>query len=79
MGVAIATAAPKTCAWREIPTAYVVCGEDRAVPVAAQDMLVRMVRDQGVEVEEVRLDGCSHSPFLSMPKRLAGVVKGIVC
>ena len=47
-------------AWRGIPSSYVVCTEDRAVPVAVQ----RALAERATAVVEW---DTSHSPFLSRP------------
>ncbi|KAL7937858.1 hypothetical protein V8C35DRAFT_290112 [Trichoderma chlorosporum] len=54
--------------------AYVRCVQDGALPIAAQDGLVAQ---SGVEWIIKSLES-SHSPFLSMPDELAGVVAEIV-
>lgn len=57
--------------WRQVPTTYVVCTEDRSVPVGVQ----RRWAEQATHVVELP---SSHSPALSMPGRLAGVIAGTV-
>jgi pimeloyl-ACP methyl ester carboxylesterase len=59
-------------AWPEVPVASIVCRADRAVNIewaraAARDRL---------GVEAVELDG-GHSPFLTRPAELAGVLGSI--
>ena len=53
--------------WREIPSTYVVCTEDRAVPVEVQR---RWAAQATYEVELP----ASHSPALSMPDRVAAII-----
>jgi len=61
-------AAPQTAAaWRKHHSVYVVCERDQAIPPAAQDAMA--ARADVVE----RLDR-SHSPFLSAPVELVGVM-----
>jgi pimeloyl-ACP methyl ester carboxylesterase len=55
-------------AWRTIPSTYVVCEQDAAIPVAAQELMAE--RSGRV----LRMPG-SHSPFLSRPEQLAGVLR----
>jgi pimeloyl-ACP methyl ester carboxylesterase len=63
-----AFAAPQTAAaWREHPSIYVVSEQDQAIPPAAQEAMA--ARADVVE----RLNR-SHSPFLSAPEELAGVM-----
>jgi hypothetical protein len=47
-------------AWRVKPATYVVCTEDRAVPVALQ-------QSNAARVGDVREMPTSHSPFVSQP------------
>ncbi len=54
-------------AWSEIPTTYVICERDNAIPVFAQEAM--STRAGRVE----RLDA-SHSPFVSRPDELAEII-----
>ena len=58
-------------AWREKPASYVVCTDDRALPVALQ-------RSCAARVGTVREMPTSHSPFLSRPGDLAQLLAEIV-
>lgn len=51
-------------AWRTTPSTYVVCSEDRAIAPSLQRFLARRC------THTIELPA-SHSPFLSMPERLA--------
>jgi pimeloyl-ACP methyl ester carboxylesterase len=62
---------------REVRSTYISCTEDRVIPIEVQTAMVAAVRSSGVSIEEVSLPA-SHSPFLSMPDRLADIVEGIV-
>ena len=57
-------------AWREVASTYVLCEQDRAIPPPAQEAMAQ--RTGTVH----RLDS-SHSPFLSMPERLAGIIESV--
>lgn len=57
--------------WRYVSLTYVVCEQDKTLPAAAQEMLVKSVP---IELEVVRLRA-GHSPFLSMPENIAEVIK----
>lgn len=57
-------------AWREVPSTYVVCEADRAIPPFAQELMAQRAGDV------VRLpDG--HSPFLSSPAALGRVLRDV--
>ena len=58
---------PRGVAWREKPSTYVVCVEDRATPPEAQREYAKRT-DSIVEVPT------GHHPFLSHPKLLARVL-----
>lgn len=58
-------------AWREVPSTYVVCDADAAIPPAAQELLAQ--RAGAV----VHLDS-GHSPMLSQPAELAAVVRPLL-
>jgi pimeloyl-ACP methyl ester carboxylesterase len=59
--------APRAVAWREKPSTYVVCAEDRATPPEAQRRFARKA-DRAVELPT------GHHPMLSHPELLARVL-----
>jgi len=64
MSLAAMGGVPRAVAWRERPSTYVVCTDDRAIPVALQQSCAARIGDV-VELPT------SHSPFLSRPDDLA--------
>ena len=70
MSVAAMAGASRGAAWREKPASYIVCTDDRAIPVALQRACTQRVGDDVVEMPT------SHSPFLSRPDELAHVLAG---
>lgn len=54
-------------AWREIPTTYVVCDLDAAIPAAAQEKMA-------AHADDVVHLSSAHSPFLSRPGELVAVL-----
>jgi pimeloyl-ACP methyl ester carboxylesterase len=61
----------RAVAWRDVPTTYVICERDNAIPVPAQEML------SGRAGNVARLDA-SHSPFLSRPDEVVGIIRGVL-
>jgi pimeloyl-ACP methyl ester carboxylesterase len=57
-------------AWKHTPSTYVVCADDRAISPSLQRFLAQRCTD----VIEL---AASHSPFLSMPDRLANELEAI--
>jgi pimeloyl-ACP methyl ester carboxylesterase len=55
-------------AWRTVPSTYILCREDRAIPAALQAVLAKRCNSV------VELDA-SHSPFLSMPEAVADILE----
>lgn len=55
--------------WHNIPSTYVICERDSAIPPTAQE---GMARRRAHRIE--RLD-TSHSPFLSQPSRVADLLR----
>lgn len=55
-------------AWKTVPSTYVICDEDRALPPVVQELLARRAS------RVVRLPS-SHAPFLSMPGQVAELVR----
>jgi pimeloyl-ACP methyl ester carboxylesterase len=60
-------AAPRAVAWRERPSTFVVCTEDRALPPALQ-------RSCAARVGNIVEMPTSHSPFLSRPELVADLL-----
>jgi pimeloyl-ACP methyl ester carboxylesterase len=60
MSLAAMTGTPNAVAWRGKPCTYVVCTDDRALPVALQ-------RSSAARVGNTIEIPTSHSPFLSRP------------
>lgn len=58
------------CAWRTIPSTYIVCGADRVIPPQLQ----RLMAAHATEVREL---AASHSPMLSRPADLAAMLADI--
>ncbi|MGP4045989.1 alpha/beta fold hydrolase [Streptomyces sp. 2A115] len=65
--------------WGSIPRTYVLCTRDNTIPVALQRLFVTQADHACPQnrTHVVRLES-AHSPFLSMPDRLAEVIAGLV-
>ncbi len=57
-------------AWREVPSTFVVCTEDRAIPVAHQ-------RAHAAKATRTVELACGHHPFLSQPEALAQIIADV--
>jgi pimeloyl-ACP methyl ester carboxylesterase len=55
-------------AWKSIPSTYIVCEDDNAIPAAAQEVMAERADD----VQRLK---SSHSPFLSQRAALAQVIR----
>jgi|SRR5271166_718795 len=55
-------------AWKVVPSTYVVCDGDNAIPVAAQELFAK-------RADDVQRLPTSHSPFLSRPAALARLIR----
>ncbi|KAH8713207.1 hypothetical protein HC256_006373 [Beauveria bassiana] len=64
-------------AWRTIPLSYIFCENDEAVPLSLQKMMVGRVESDGISVKQYSL-AASHSPFLSMPDKVADIVEEVI-
>lgn len=58
-------------AWKYIPSTYLVCENDHAMPLQAQEM---MIGQPGASFTVERCSA-SHSPFLSMPDFTVDVIR----
>jgi hypothetical protein len=59
-------------AWRRVPVTFVKTLKDFAVPVAAQDIMLERIREEGVVVRVEEFD-THHSPWVSMPEEVVRV------
>jgi pimeloyl-ACP methyl ester carboxylesterase len=71
MSLAAMVGSAQTAAWREKPSNYILCTDDRVVPVALQRSAAARV-DRVVEIRS------SHSPFLSRPDEVARILAQVV-
>jgi pimeloyl-ACP methyl ester carboxylesterase len=55
-------------AWKFIPSTYVICEADNAIPVATQERIAR-------RADDIQRLNTSHSPFLSQPAALARLIR----
>ncbi|KUM64625.1 hypothetical protein ACN42_g2439 [Penicillium freii] len=60
--------------WRDIPCSYIICEQDRALLPAIQQFFASKMGGP----DTTHHLPSSHSPFLSMPDRLVGVLEEIV-
>jgi hypothetical protein len=63
-----------TCAWRTIPSVYLICEDDRALPTKIQEEMVKACRGQGAPMEVERIFS-SHSPFISKPDEVVSTLR----
>ncbi|KAJ5684115.1 uncharacterized protein N7477_000460 [Penicillium maclennaniae] len=77
---AAATGRVNGAPWRDLPTTYVYCTKDMAVPWPVQKMMVDdAVASADGEVEFVTEDlDSGHCPFLSRPDELVRIVKRVL-
>jgi pimeloyl-ACP methyl ester carboxylesterase len=55
-------------AWKTIPSTYVICELDNAIPVFAQDLMAQ-------RADDVQRLHTSHTPFLSQPAAVADLIR----
>ena len=65
--VAAITTPQTAAAWQSVPSTYVICEQDRAVPPPVQEAMSARART-------VRRVPSSHSPFLSRPDDVADII-----
>ncbi|WP_097983555.1 alpha/beta hydrolase [Streptomyces sp. f150] len=62
---------PHHHSWKDTPSTYVICGQDRAIDPALQ-------RTMASRCTEVREWGTGHSPFVGQPDLLAGLLRELL-
>jgi pimeloyl-ACP methyl ester carboxylesterase len=60
----------RSVAWRDVPSTYVICDQDSAIPVPAQEAMSARAGTTH------RLDS-DHSPFLTDPDAVADLVRAV--
>ncbi|KAL2850399.1 alpha/beta-hydrolase [Aspergillus pseudodeflectus] len=60
-------------AWRHVPSTYLYCLRDEAIPLSVQKMMVEEVA-KGIEIHTHVVDA-SHSPFFTEPGHVADAIK----
>ena len=64
----------KSAAWRTIPSTYLICDDDRAIPNFVQEGMVKVCQDAGASMVTERIF-TGHSPFLVKPDETAAFVR----
>jgi pimeloyl-ACP methyl ester carboxylesterase len=62
---------PDSPAWQVLPSTYIVCTDDRILSQSAQERMAENA-DSTIRIES------DHSPFLSCPRKLGGVLNKII-
>jgi pimeloyl-ACP methyl ester carboxylesterase len=62
--------------WKAIPSSYLICEQDLAIPVPIQEMMINGAKEKGARVEVSRLD-TGHSPYLTMPKETVAWIRTV--
>jgi pimeloyl-ACP methyl ester carboxylesterase len=62
------TPTTSTPAWKNTPTTYAVCTDDRAISPDRQQFMARRATSDVIELPT------SHSPFLSQPQQVAAII-----
>jgi pimeloyl-ACP methyl ester carboxylesterase len=64
----------RSAAWRKIPTSYLVCEDDRAIPMEGQEAMIARIKEEGGDIEVERLF-VSHSPYVAKPEETAAFLE----
>ncbi|KAI4104015.1 MAG: hypothetical protein L6R37_003497 [Teloschistes peruensis] len=60
------------CGWKEVPSVYLICEGDQAIPAAVQ---LQMAESAGSKIERC---SAGHMVILSMPEKAAAVIEAAV-
>lgn len=78
MGMAVEPTTLTRDGWGSVLRTYIICSDDHAMPPAAQERFIREADDAfGENLTGVETIAASHSPFLSMPEKLASILTGL--
>lgn len=66
----------KYAAWKDVPSTYLYCTKDNAIPMEVQKMMVEewAGKQYGVKIRTETVEA-SHSPFYSVPDALTGAIR----
>ncbi|OAP61744.1 hypothetical protein AYL99_03947 [Fonsecaea erecta] len=60
--------------WKYVPSTYLLCEKDEAIPIDAQKGMVEGAQKAGAQMK-VETVNASHSPFLSVPQEVARSIR----
>jgi pimeloyl-ACP methyl ester carboxylesterase len=60
--------------WQYVPSTYLLCEKDEAIPIQAQKGMVEGAQQAGADMKVETVDA-SHSPFMSMPEEVARSIR----
>ncbi|KIW98634.1 uncharacterized protein Z519_00295 [Cladophialophora bantiana CBS 173.52] len=60
--------------WKYVPSTYLLCEKDEAIPPHAQRGMVEGAQKAGAQMRVETMDA-SHSPFMSMPREMARSIR----
>ncbi|KAF4951169.1 hypothetical protein FGADI_7659 [Fusarium gaditjirri] len=62
--------------WRQVPTTYIYCSLDSAIPIHVQKIMVeKTANGVGINTEEIN---AGHSPFINVPNAVASCIQKII-
>lgn len=61
-------------AWQHVPSTYLLCEKDEAIPLHAQKGMVEQAQKAGADMKIDTVDA-SHSPFLSVPGEMVRSIR----
>lgn len=67
----------KYAAYVDVPSTFIFCTEDQAIPLAVQEMMVAGAEQQGAKFGRTTIEGASHSPMLSRPGEVFEAIKKV--
>ena len=61
-------------AYVNIPAAYLLCEDDRAIPLFVQELMVEKARGKGASFETEKIK-TAHTPWLVVPDQVAAYIR----
>ncbi|CZT01534.1 uncharacterized protein RCO7_02122 [Rhynchosporium graminicola] len=63
-----------SAAWKKIPSTYLICENDRPIPLQLQESMIATIKEEGGIIDTERLF-VSHSPHLVIPEKVVGFLR----
>lgn len=62
--------------YEDFPATFVLCEKDNAIPIHLQERIIKQASQTAKDLKVIRISS-GHSPFLSTPETIVGILKTV--